>query len=56
MVDAGKVLTGAGIIAAGLATPIPIIDEAIGVMIGGPMILAGLGQDQAANELKEKTG
>jgi len=56
MVDWSKVGTGAGLIGIGLATPIPVIDETIAAIIGIPLILSGLGQEQAAKEVKEKTG
>lgn len=52
MADLSKVGIGAALIAGGLATPIPIIDETIAAIIGIPMILAGLGEEEAAKQAK----
>lgn len=54
MVDYEQIGTGILIIGAGLATPIPLIDDTIGFLIGFPMILGGLGQEDAADEVREK--
>lgn len=51
--DIGKIVGGVGLIGLGLATPIPIIDEAIGAIIGIPMILDGLGAGEDAKRAKE---
>jgi len=50
--DLTKIATGVGIIGLGFATPIPVIDDAIGVLIGVPMILTGLGQEEEAEKLE----
>jgi hypothetical protein len=55
MVDYGQIAGGAGLIAIGLATPIPVIDEALGAIIGIPMILNGLGAEEGAKKLEENT-
>lgn len=53
--DTGKTLTGAAIMAAGFLTPIPVIDDVLGILIGGPIFLSGLGQEEAAEKLEDKT-
>lgn len=54
--DTSKIFIGSGLIALGLISPIPIIDETIAGIIGIPMILSGLGEKDAAKQVKENAG
>jgi len=53
MADFSKIAIGGGLIAAGLASPIPIVDETIAAIIGIPMILSGLGEEDAAKKAEK---
>lgn len=42
MVQFGKILAGGALITIGFITPIPVIDDIIGLTIGIPLIIDGL--------------